>query len=85
MTPFFPAIAAATARNPIYVGGVAGLAGFALLMPTVPSLLVLTGSVLSIRSQVRREERYLAEAYGNEFRLYASKVGRFLPWVGRST
>jgi protein-S-isoprenylcysteine O-methyltransferase Ste14 len=70
-------------RNPIYVGMLAALAGFTLLMPTVLTLGVLVVATIGIRFQVGQEERYLAATYGVDFRGYASRVGRFVPGLGR--
>lgn len=70
-------------RNPIFLGMLVSLVGFVLFMTTVLSLVVLIGSVLVVRHQVRREEIYLLEAYGNAYRSYARRVGRFLPGIGK--
>jgi protein-S-isoprenylcysteine O-methyltransferase Ste14 len=70
-------------RNPIYVAMVAGLLGFALLLPTWISLALLVGAGLGVRRHVRDEEAYLARMYGEEYVRYAGRVGRFLPGVGR--
>jgi protein-S-isoprenylcysteine O-methyltransferase Ste14 len=70
-------------RNPIYVFVLATFAGFALLVPNVVTWLVVVGSLWGFRAQVLREERWLVETYGDEWRSYASRVGRFVPWLGR--
>ena len=70
-------------RNPIYVAMLAALLGFALLLPSWISLGLLIGAGLGIRRHVRDEEAYLARTYGEEYRRYAARVGRFLPGVGR--
>ncbi len=70
-------------RNPIYVAMLAALLGFALLLPSWISLGLLIGAGLGIRRHVRDEEAYLARAYGEEYRRYAARVGRFVPGVGR--
>jgi protein-S-isoprenylcysteine O-methyltransferase Ste14 len=70
-------------RNPIYVGAAVVVAGFALLMPTALSILVVAGLAFAARAQVVREELYLAEAYGRDYRRYAAEVRRFLPGIGR--
>lgn len=71
-------------RNPIYLGMFVVVGGFVLMIPTVVSVLVLIGIVLGARGQVQREERYLAETYGSAFVSYTQRVGRFLPWLGRT-
>jgi len=70
-------------RNPIYVAMLAALLGFALLLPSWISLGLLIGAGLGIRRHVRDEEAYLAWTYGEEYRRYAARVGRFVPGVGR--
>ena len=59
------------------------LAGYALLIPTPLSLVVFAGAFVGIRRQVFAEEAYLIRTYGDAFRAYASRVGRFLPGIGR--
>jgi len=70
-------------RNPIYVAMLAALLAFALLLPSWISLGLLIGAGLGIRRHVRDEEAYLARTYGEEYRRYAARVGRFVPGVGR--
>ena len=70
-------------RNPIYVAMLAALLGFALLLPSWISLGLLIGAGLGIRRHVWDEEAYLARTYGEEYRRYAARVGRFVPGVGR--
>jgi protein-S-isoprenylcysteine O-methyltransferase Ste14 len=70
-------------RNPIYLGLLTALIGVVLLMPTVVALGVLMASVVIIRQRVRQEEEYLLAVYEGDFRSYAARVGRFVPWVGR--
>jgi len=70
-------------RNPIYVAMLAALLGFALLLPSWISLGLLIGAGLGIRRHVRDEEAYLARTYGEEYRRYAARVGRFVLGVGR--
>jgi len=70
-------------RNPIYVAMLTALLGFALLLPSWISLGLLIGAGLGIRRHVRDEEAYLARTYGEDYRRYAARVGRFVPGVGR--
>jgi protein-S-isoprenylcysteine O-methyltransferase Ste14 len=53
-----------------------------ILLPTWLSLAVFAMAVLCIRSQVRQEEAYLLRTYGDEYRAFASRVGRFFPGLG---
>lgn len=70
-------------RNPIYSFAMLAFLGYALLLPTWLSLVLLVATAIGIRDQVLREEAYLERAYGDAFRDYARRVGRFVPWVGR--
>lgn len=71
-------------RNPIYTSMVIGWLGFALMVPTWLGLAAPVVVALGLELQVRFvEEPYLARAHGDEYRGYASRVGRFLPGVGR--
>src|SRR5262249_21250539 len=73
----------AISRNPIFLGMLISLFGFTLLIPTLLSLIALLGTTIAIRSQVLEEESYLRRMYNADFLAYASRVGRFLPWLGR--
>jgi protein-S-isoprenylcysteine O-methyltransferase Ste14 len=69
-------------RNPIFLGMFLSIAGLTVLLPTWLSAAVLLGTLICVRSQVLEEEAYLLRAYGEEYRAYARRVGRFLPGVG---
>jgi protein-S-isoprenylcysteine O-methyltransferase Ste14 len=69
----------AYSRNPIYVGALVGLIGFALvanslwfLIALVPMFLVLEFGVIA------REEAYLTRKFGQPYLDYKSKVRRWL-------
>ena len=70
-------------RNPIFLFMLVALAGFALMIPAWPSLLLLVGGAIGVRQHVLDEETYLTRAYGDAYRHYARRVGRFVPGVGR--
>lgn len=71
-------------RNPIYSAMIVGWTGFAVLVPTwlsIGAVFVIAGGLeLQVRSV---EEPYLIRAHGDEYRRYASGVGRFIPMIGR--
>jgi protein-S-isoprenylcysteine O-methyltransferase Ste14 len=71
-------------RNPIYTAMVAGWTGFALIVPTWLSIgavfVIAAGLELQVRSV---EEPYLMRTHGDAYRSYGSRVGRFLPGIGR--
>lgn len=71
-------------RNPIFSGMIPTSLGLALLVPNVVALLGFATLIAALEIQVRRvEEPYLLQVHGEPYRDYASRVGRFLPLVGR--
>jgi len=71
-------------RNPIYLFMLVAFAGFVLLLPTWPLLAILAISAVGWRVWVVRvEEAHLLAIYGEAYRAYAARVGRFVPWIGR--
>ena len=70
-------------RNPIFLAILITLAGYTMLIPTRLSVILLLGAFIGIRQQVLAEERYLLATYGDGYRDYARRVGRFVPGVGR--
>ena len=70
-------------RNPIYVGLLATIAGYACLLPTVLSAILLVCTYIGMRAQIAGEEAYLLATYGDAFRDYARRVDRLVPGVGR--
>jgi protein-S-isoprenylcysteine O-methyltransferase Ste14 len=69
-------------RNPIFLGMFVTLIGLAVLLPTALSLIVVVVSFLCVRAQVREEEVYLLRTYGDDYRAFAGRVGRFVPGAG---
>ncbi len=70
-------------RNPIFLFMLTALVGFALLLPNWLSLVLVVGGIAGVRGHVGDEEAYLTRTYGEHYRAYARRVGRFLPGVGR--
>jgi len=71
-------------RNPIYTAMIVGWTGFALIVPTWLSIAAVPVIAFGLELQVRAvEEPYLLRAHGDAYRAYASRVGRFVPGVGR--
>jgi protein-S-isoprenylcysteine O-methyltransferase Ste14 len=70
-------------RNPIYSGMQAALLGAVLVAPGIASAALAGIAVLLIGLQTRLEERHLLGLHGNDFRRWASRVGRFFPGIGR--
>ncbi|MER5334249.1 isoprenylcysteine carboxylmethyltransferase family protein [Micromonospora sp. NPDC002717] len=74
----------ALARNPIFTAMIVTSLGLALMAPNPISLAATVVLVVSIQLQVRAvEEPYLARTHGAAYAAYASRVGRFLPGIGR--
>src|SRR5712691_3097465 len=70
-------------RNPIFLAILITLTGYTVLVPTRLSLALLLGSFIGIRQQILTEEAYLVRTYGDGYRTYARRIGRFLPGIGR--
>jgi protein-S-isoprenylcysteine O-methyltransferase Ste14 len=74
----------AVVRNPIYAAMIPSFTGIALL---APNAVTIAGAVLltvALELQTRLiEEPYLATAHGERYAVYAARVGRFLPAIGR--
>jgi len=71
-------------RNPIFFAILIMLTGYTVLLPTRLSLALLVGAFIGIRQQVLTEEAYLHRTYGDDYRAYARRVGRFVPGIGRA-
>jgi protein-S-isoprenylcysteine O-methyltransferase Ste14 len=72
-------------RNPIYLFMFVALGGFVLLLPGWPALLTFVATLIGIRIAVVGEEAHLAATYGDAYRAYSSRVGRFVPGLGKLT
>lgn len=71
-------------RNPIFTTMCITAAGLFLVVPNAVSLTSLIGVVIALQMQVRLvEEPHLLRVHGRRFLQYASRVGRFVPGVGR--
>jgi protein-S-isoprenylcysteine O-methyltransferase Ste14 len=71
-------------RNPIYTAMIVGWTGFALLVPTWLSIAAVPVIATGLELQVRAvEEPFLLRTHGDAYRAYASRVGRFVPGIGR--
>ena len=70
-------------RNPIFSGMFLTLAGVALITPAPWLLIGCSVALVLVSLQVRLEERHLVEIHGSAYISYGSRVGRFVPWLGR--
>ena len=66
-------------RNPTFVGQAALLAGVALAIPSVPTILAALLFLWSATNQIRSEEAALRQSLGQEYARYAATVPR---WIG---
>ncbi len=67
-------------RNPIYLALDLIFAGTFLLQGRTLFLLLALALVVLLHYQVRREETHLAAAYGDAYRQYCARVGRYVTW-----
>jgi len=67
-------------RNPIVMGIYLLLFGSFLIIPTIISLIFLIANVLTFDSKIRDEEKFLTKRFGEEYKKYRRKVGRYLPF-----
>lgn len=71
-------------RNPIYSFMITAWLGFALLLPTWVALAAGVLLVSGIQIQVRLvEEPHMRHTHGEPYLAWASRVGRFVPGLGR--
>lgn len=73
------------ARNPIYTAMIVAVTGLTLMCCSVLTCAALVVLLIALEVQVRAvEEPYLSRTHGDAYNHYASKVGRFVPLLGRS-
>ena len=65
-------------RNPIFLGMLAMLVGMLLTLPTAATLTVTILGFVLIHIQVRLEEAFLLEKYGQDYRSYQMGVRRWI-------
>jgi protein-S-isoprenylcysteine O-methyltransferase Ste14 len=71
-------------RNPIYAAMIPSFIGVALLAANVVTLAGALVLSVALELQTRLvEEPYLAAAHGERYVVYAARVGRFVPAIGR--
>jgi protein-S-isoprenylcysteine O-methyltransferase Ste14 len=66
-------------RHPIYSFQMAMLLGAALLLPTAVSIALLVLHFVCASIKASDEERHLVGVFGDEYRDYLGRTGRFLP------
>jgi protein-S-isoprenylcysteine O-methyltransferase Ste14 len=72
------------ARNPFFTALILTAAGLTIMVGNVVAVVSFAALVLAVELQVRVvEEPYLRRAHGERYERYATRVGRFVPGVGR--
>ena len=72
-------------RNPTFVGQFALMAGVALAVPAVPTILAPILFLWSAATQVRSEEAALRQSSGSDYDRYAASVPRWIGFRRRET
>lgn len=67
-------------RNPVYLGLALLAVGVFLVLGRLVLLLLAIVFLVYFQSLICREERFLAERYGDAYREYARSVGRWWTW-----
>ncbi len=70
-------------RNPIYSGTILLLLGVLAIAPGPWAVLLVVFGTYNVALQARLEEAHLVKLHGERYLAYATKVGRFVPGVGR--
>jgi protein-S-isoprenylcysteine O-methyltransferase Ste14 len=71
----------AFSRNPIYTAFDLVFLGTVLIHGRVIFLLLAITLIALLHGVILREERFLAARYGDAFREYCQRVGRYAPWL----
>lgn len=75
----------ALARNPIFTAMAVTAVGLAAMVPNLVAIAGVVALVVAPQLQVRAvEEPYLVRIHRDTYLDYASRVGRFLPGIGRN-
>jgi protein-S-isoprenylcysteine O-methyltransferase Ste14 len=71
----------ALCRNPMYLGHLIFLAGLALSLRSWVGAALALGTAVWLQFRVRRDERRLAQRFGEPYMQYCSRVKRWIPAV----
>ena len=71
----------ACCRNPMYLGHIIFLAGLALSLRSWLAAAIAAGTAVWLQFRVRRDERRLAERFGEPYREYCARVKRWIPAI----
>lgn len=65
-------------HNPIFLGILLANAGLFFVIPNAATLLILGVSAVAMATQIRLEEAFLGETFGEDYRQYLREVRRWL-------
>jgi len=65
-------------RNPIFLGIMIANIGVFIVIPNAFTLLIISLSTISINTQIRLEEEFLRNEFGEEYKEYSKKVRRWI-------
>lgn len=68
----------AISRNPIFLGRMIANIGLFLVLPNAFTLLIIALSTVSINTQIRLEEEFLEQEFGEQYQEYKTKVRRWI-------
>jgi len=68
----------AISRNPIFLGIMIANIGLFLVLPNAFTLLITALSTVSINTQIRLEEEFLAKEFGKQYQDYRANVRRWI-------
>jgi protein-S-isoprenylcysteine O-methyltransferase Ste14 len=69
----------ARVRHPIYAFSIALMIATAVVLPSLPMLVVAALHVVLMNVKARNEEAHLAQLHGDAYRRYVERTGRFVP------
>ena len=69
-------------RHPIYAFSILLMLCTAVVVPTVPMLIVAAVHIVLMNLKARNEERYLLQSHGKPYAHYLEHTGRFFPRTG---
>lgn len=72
-------------RHPIYALSIALMLCTIVVVPTVPVLGITVIHITLMLAKAGNEERFLEQRFGNAYRNYCSRTGRFLPRMQADT
>jgi protein-S-isoprenylcysteine O-methyltransferase Ste14 len=72
-------------RHPIYALSTLMMICSAIVIPTLPMLVVAVVNLVLVNIKARNEERHLLAAHGEPYARYLVRTGRFVPRIGPGT